>query len=94
MSFELALMLCQGFWPAIIGSEIPVSFNKARRRVEMDCATMRLPGNAPAMRNSHRHQKRVPRFRTHALAADFRDEFTGHDVNPLVLLVMCMQGAP
>ncbi len=61
----------------------------------MNCATMRVLRYTPAVRDFHRHQQRIARLQTHALAANFGDEFTRHDIDPFILFVMHVKrGAP
>jgi hypothetical protein len=37
------------------------------------------------------HQQGIAGFQTHALAANLGDEFTRHDIDPFILLVMHMK---
>ncbi len=61
----------------------------------MNCATMRILCHTPAVRDFHRHEQRIAKLQTHALAANFGDEFTRHDIDPFILLVMHVKrGAP
>lgn len=59
---------------------VPGNSHQASRSIEMDGAAMRLTGNAPAMRDFHRHEERVAGFEAKALTANFSDEFTSQYV--------------
>jgi hypothetical protein len=49
---------------------------------------MRILRHTPTVRDFHWHQQGIARPQTHALTADFGDEFSTQDVNPLILFVM------
>ena len=61
----------------------------------MNCAATRILRHTPAVRDFHRHQQGIAKLQTHALAANFGDEFTCHDIDPFILFVMHVKrGAP
>jgi hypothetical protein len=49
---------------------------------------MRVLRYTPAVRDLHRHQQGIAGLQTHALATNFGDEFTRHDIDPFVLFVV------
>ena len=49
---------------------------------------MRILGYTPPVRDFHWHQQGIARLQPHALAANFGDEFTRHDIDPFILFVM------
>lgn len=57
----------------------------------MNCATIRILRYAPAVRDLHRHQQGIARLQTHALAANFGNEFACHDIDPFILFVMLVK---